>query len=1737
MASSGGGTGSATATPVSLSELFSLTAIGVSAQALTFNALTLESDRHISIREMTATGQSQLVVVDTADPNNPLRKPITADSAAMNPVNKIIALRAANQIQLFDFATKQKVKSFAMPENVVFWKWVSEKTIGLVTPTAVYHWRTDDAAEPRKVFDRHASLTNAQIINYRADAREEWLCLVGIAANEGGGVTGSIQLYSVTKRMSQAIEGHAASFVEFKIEGHMTTLFVFASKTKTNSKLHIIEVGQDRKSEDAPRFEKQASDIYYPPEIGDDFPVAIQVSSKYSIVYLITRQGYLHLYDIESATALYMNRISDVSVFASAPRSSTGGLLGVNRRGQVLAVEINTQAVVPYVMQKLRDVELATRLASRNGFPGAEKLFFDQFQELFREGQYREAALVAAESPAGCLRTPETIQMFRSVAVPEGQPSALLVYFQALLERATLNKLESLELGYQVVSLNRAHLLEKWLKEDKMECSEELGDLVRQTNVNLGLAVYIKAKAHEKVIQCLIETGQTQKVAAYAQKVGMTVDATKLVQMASSYSPQAALELANSMQGQMALATRAMQPEVDHDAMYEMFIQRGMIQEATSYCLDNLKDDNPKWGKLQTKVLEANLVNAPQVADAILQQDIWHQYDKQKIAMLCERAGLFQHALENFKDLSDVKRVMQNTHVLNPDFIVSYFGTLAPDDALECLKELIKQNPKGNLQLSVTVAAKYTDHLGATKLMNIFSSLKIQNALYLYLGAVVSFSDDPEVHFKFIEAACNLGMFDDAERVTRESNFYDPERVKVFLMSIKPRDPRPLINVCDRFGFVDEMIRFMIKNGQMKFVEGYVQRVNPLRCSTVVGTLLDLDQDEEFIKKLILSVKNNVKVGDLVTECEKRGRLKLLLQFLESCVADGSTDVDVHSGVAKVYIETNINPEHFLDSNPYYDSRVVGAFCEKRDPFLAFVAYKRGRCDNELLDVTNKNQLYKDQARYLVDRESPELWEKVLDPENPNRKLVLDQVISVALPETKAPEKVSATVKAFMAADLPELLMELLEKLVLQTSNSVFSRNRNLQNLLVLTAAKTDKGRVMEYVRRLDNYDATDIAEILIGAEMFEEAFTIFQKFEKYDLAVGVLVENLQDFKRAEEYAIKVDKAEVWSRLGSTLCESGRIVDGINALMKAKDHSHALLVIKCAGEHGSEKDYESVVKYLKFARSKVKDIKKVDTEIVYALCRTHRLGEVEEFIALPHAADLDDVGERCFDEELWPASKLLFTATSNYAKLAIVLVRLDEFQPAVDAARRADRVPTWKAVCFACVDKREFRLAQICALHLVVESSELMNVIDYYQDRGFFMELIEVMDQGLSLDRAHQAMFTENGILYSKYRERNMMEYVKMWWQRCNIPRLIRACENARQWAEVTYLHIQYNEYDNAALVMMQHSPDAWSPSGFTDVLTKAGNLEVMYKAIQFYVDEQPELLSDLLLVLAPKCESTRVISILQRAYQDEFGPLGLLPLAKGYLHKVQEANVPEVNSAVNEVYLAEENIDALKESIESFDNFDQFDFARILATHERIELRRIGIELYRKNGKYEHAIEAAKKEKLWRDCVESAASSKDSELAESLAEYFLKNKLREGFTATLFNCFEFFKPDVALELAWLYEVMDFTMPFMIQTLKEVGQRLIGLEQESKDRREAEEETRKEMEAEVNDDPSVLLYGLGPTSGANQPLLLTGAAGMHGGPVAGGPAMIGWHGGHGSVPVPPSTYSVAQNNTFSVPPS
>ena len=191
------------------------------------------------------------------------------------------------------------------------------------------------------------------------------------------------------------------------------------------------------------------------------------------------------------------------------------------------------------------------------------------------------------------------------------------------------------------------------------------------------------------------------------------------------------------------------------------------------------------------------------------------------------------------------------------------------------------------------------------------------------------------------------------------------------------------------------------------------------------------------------------------------------------------------------------------------------------------------------------------------------------------------------------------------------------------------------------------------------------------------------------------------------------------------------------------------------------------------------------------------------------------------------------------------------------------------------------------------------------------------------------------------------------------LPQVLRACEQAHLWSELVFLYDKYEEYDNAIVTMMKHATVAWKESLFKDVITKVANIELYYKALQFYLDNKPLLINDLLIVLTPRMDHTRAVNFFLKS--------GHLSLVKPYLRSVQSHNNKAINEALNNLLIEEEDYNGLRASIDAFDNFDNIQLAQTLEKHELIEFRRIAAYLYKGNNRWKQSVELCKKDHLYK--------------------------------------------------------------------------------------------------------------------------------------------------------------------------
>jgi clathrin heavy chain len=241
-------------------------------------------------------------------------------------------------------------------------------------------------------------------------------------------------------------------------------------------------------------------------------------------------------------------------------------------------------------------------------------------------------------------------------------------------------------------------------------------------------------------------------------------------------------------------------------------------------------------------------------------------------------------------------------------------------------------------------------------------------------------------------------------------------------------------------------------------------------------------------------------------------------------------------------------------------------------------------------------------------------------------------------------------------------------------------------------------------------------------------------------------------------------------------------------------------------------------------------------------------------------------------------------------------------------------------------------------------------------------------------------MFTELGIALTKYHPERVMEHLRIFWSRINIPKLIRATEESHMWTELIFLYIHYDEWDNAVLAMMERASDAWDHQSLKDTIVKVTNLEIYYRALGFYLEQQPTLLTDLLQVLTPRIDVNRVVKMFVKSDN--------IPLIKPFLLSVQSQNKREVNNALNDLLIEEEDYKTLRDSVQNNDNYDPVELAQRLEKHDLVFFRQIAANIYRKNKRWDKSIALSKQDKLFKDAIETAALSSKPEVVEELLRY-----------------------------------------------------------------------------------------------------------------------------------------------------
>eukprot|EP01084_Bolivina_argentea_P182522 315078_1 len=773
--------------PIKINQLTQLNTFGIDQNLIESGNVSIAGIEHLVIKENNKISIMNMSTKETSTFN------LKVDLMSMNPSKNIIAFATKYNLEFYDINFNTKIDTVHTVDPIKHCQWISDNTITYITNSSIYHC----------VFSDSGTLKISTYFQQTPDI----FCIKDI-----------------------------------QIDGKNVTVLFYIKQTESCTQLCANKLSfiNDTSNED------KTANIEF--KKNDDYIISMIASSIYDCVYLVSKYGMIFIIDANTMTQIYSKEISFNQLISVMPDLKSGGIFIMDSKGDIINVSINCDTVVQYIIYTLDNEQLGIKWSEKFNLCGAENIFQAQFDALIKSSQYNKAAKLAAKAPVNALRTRNTLSILRKKS-----SKCVHKYYSLLLKKGSLNEYESIGFCKQICKSRIKHVYTKQIEqlfcEEKLTYSEELGDTLSQYTLSLAKQTYQFVGVYEKVILCLIQMGQVDKIILYCATEKYTPNWSELLTQTQQLRRDDVTKFANILVDNGYLSPK--------QVIYILLNERKDPEKAVEFLLEyfNKCGDREEDSDLQTTLFDICLRNSPHVADEILKWNVHittkfsvHQqlthYDRNYIAGLCESAQLYHRAMEHYEDINDIKRMLQlglATNRLSENFLPIFMANLMSDDILSCFQNVLNYPQTGNnIQLIAKSAARCTQKVTPEQMIALFEKVNCALGIYLYLGDILNGTTDSKLIMKYITVAIEMGNIQQAELVCRENDYYDPEEVKTFLMK-KEIDPRPLIHVCHKHGYYVDLAKHLYSRKLYTFIQVYLDKMSANVTPIIIGVILDMN--------------------------------------------------------------------------------------------------------------------------------------------------------------------------------------------------------------------------------------------------------------------------------------------------------------------------------------------------------------------------------------------------------------------------------------------------------------------------------------------------------------------------------------------------------------------------------------------------------------------------------------------------------------------------------------------------------------------------------------------------------------------------------------------------------------------------------------------------------------------------------------------------------------------------------
>lgn len=241
---------------------------------------------------------------------------------------------------IYDIGKKLKLNEIAMNETIEYMKWISADSIVVITVSSVYHLPSAlERSTPMKMFDRDVMLKKCRIINYHVG--EEHTTMIGTTAVNGC-VSGNIQLFSLRKKETMRVQGHAGCFFDIKIKGnvYMSNLFCYVKRSGESLKLSIIQT--TRAAGGDKRFKQQEAHIPFWSSVDTiEFPLGVHFDHSSQNLFVVSTCGHVLLYSLKNQSFTCSSRFSKHHILQTVACASEKGIFMLDSVGDLYSAKFN----------------------------------------------------------------------------------------------------------------------------------------------------------------------------------------------------------------------------------------------------------------------------------------------------------------------------------------------------------------------------------------------------------------------------------------------------------------------------------------------------------------------------------------------------------------------------------------------------------------------------------------------------------------------------------------------------------------------------------------------------------------------------------------------------------------------------------------------------------------------------------------------------------------------------------------------------------------------------------------------------------------------------------------------------------------------------------------------------------------------------------------------------------------------------------------------------------------------------------------------------------------------------------------------------------------------------------------------------------------------------------------------------------------------------------------------------